>query len=91
MKIIRISAIWCSGCLVMKKIWKEIEILYPNIEYVDYDYDLDIEEFKDYNVGDIVPINIFIKDDKEILRLVGEKSREDIICAIKKVVENEEV
>lgn len=91
MKIIRISAIWCSGCLVMKKIWKEIEILYPNIDYIDYDYDLDIEEFRKYNVGDIVPINIFIKDDKEIVRLIGEKSKEDIINAIEKVVENEEV
>jgi len=30
MKIIRINAMWCSGCLSMKKIWKEIESEYGN-------------------------------------------------------------
>ena len=90
MKIIRISAVWCSGCLVMKKIWKNIEELYPNITYVDYDYDLDEEEIKKYNIGDIVPVNIFIKNDKEIDRLIGEKNKEDVINMIEKVVRYEE-
>ncbi len=90
MKIIRISAVWCSGCLVMKKIWKNIEELYPNITYIDYDYDLDEEEIKKYNIGDIVPVNIFIKNDKEIDRLIGEKNKEDVINMIEKVVRYEE-
>lgn len=89
MKIVRISAVWCSGCLVMKKIWKEVEALYPNIEYIDYDYDYDFEEVEKYNVGDIVPINIFFLDNKEVIRLNGEKSKSEIIDVIKKVENNE--
>lgn len=89
MKIVRISAVWCSGCLVMKKIWKEVETLYPNIEYIDYDYDYDFEEVEKYNVGDIVPINIFFVDNKEVIRLNGEKSKSEIIDVIKKVENNE--
>ena len=40
MKIIKINAMWCSGCLSMKKIWKEIKEEYPNLNIVEYDYDL---------------------------------------------------
>ena len=25
MRVVKINAIWCSGCLVMNKIWKNIE------------------------------------------------------------------
>ena len=31
MKIIKIGAIWCPGCLVMKKVWKNIITNYPDI------------------------------------------------------------
>ena len=53
MKIIRINAIWCSGCLAMKKIWKEIEAEHPNLNIISYDYDLD-SEVENYDVGDIL-------------------------------------
>lgn len=85
MKIVRISAMWCSGCLVMKKIWKNLEQKYSDIEYIDLDYDYDEEEVKKYNVGKIVPINIFYKDDKEVERLVGEKTTDEVEEVIKKV------
>ena len=44
MKILKFNAVWCSGCLVMKKTIKEIKELYPEIEFIDYDYDLDEKE-----------------------------------------------
>ena len=31
MKIIRINAMWCPGCLISKGIWKEIENLSDSI------------------------------------------------------------
>ena len=34
---------WCPGCLISKSIWNEIKLMYPNIEYINYDYDLDEE------------------------------------------------
>ena len=89
MKVVRISAVWCSGCLVMKKTWKELQEKYSDFEYIDYDYDMDEDIVKTYNVGDIVPINIFIKDGKEVTRLIGEKSKEEVEEVIKKVINNE--
>ena len=72
MKIVKISAIWCSGCLVMNKAWENIKKNYPEIEFVALDYDIDEEEVKKYNVGDILPVFIFYKDSSEVKRINGE-------------------
>lgn len=85
MKIIRINAMWCSGCLSMKKIWKEIENEYPNLNIITYDYDMDSEEIEKYNVGQILPVIIFQKENAE-KRLIGEKSKEQIIEVIEELV-----
>lgn len=72
MKVIRISAIWCSSCIIMKQRFNELSKDY-NIEIVDLDYDLDYEKFEKYNIGDILPVHII--GDK---RLIGEHSKEEI-------------
>lgn len=82
MKIVKINAMWCSGCLSMKKIWKSIEEEHE-IEIVNYDYDMDDFVVEEYNVGDILPVAIFYKDDIEVARLVGEHKKEDIEKIIK--------
>ena len=69
MKIIIINAMWCPGCLISKSIWNEIKLMYPNIEYINYDYDLDEENIIKYNIGEIVPVVIFEKDNIEICLL----------------------
>lgn len=86
MKIIRISAIWCPACLIMRPIMNEIESMFPSVEHIEYDYDLDEEEIKKYNVGKILPEFIIMDDDKEITRIIGEKKKEDIINIIKEVI-----
>ena len=78
MKIIRISAIWCSSCIIMKSRFNDVIKNY-NIEVIDYDYDLDDEEINKFSVGNILPVYIKINDEKEISRLVGEHSKEEII------------
>ena len=78
MKVVIINAIWCSGCIVMKKVWKEIMELYPNIETLNLDYDFDEEEVMPYNPGKILPVAIFFYKDKEVARLNGEKTVEEI-------------
>lgn len=83
MKIIRINALWCSGCLYMKKVWKEVENTYPNLDIETYDYDMDEEIVKSYNPGTILPVVIFYKDGMEYKRLNGEKKKEEIIEIIK--------
>ena len=83
MKIIRINATWCSGCLILKGIWKEIEKEFPNNEYIDYDYDLDEEEIEKYNIKDIVPVVIIKKDNQEIIRIEGEKTKKEILDVLR--------
>ena len=78
MKIIRISAMWCGGCLSMHKVWKQIEEKYPNIEIVQYDYDMDEDIVKSYNVGTILTVAIFFDGAVEVARLNGEKTCEEI-------------
>ena len=59
----------------MNKIINELKFEYKNIEFEDYDFDFDnIEKF---NVGKILPVFIFYKDDKEIARLCGEHKKEE--------------
>lgn len=86
MKIIIINAMWCPGCLISKSIWNEIKLLYPNIEYINYDYDLDEENIIKYNIGDIVPVVIFEKDNIEIKRIIGEKSKKEILDIMEKIL-----
>ena len=79
MRLIVISAVWCPSCLVMKKVIKQIA---DKIEVVKYDYDLDEEEIKKYNVGQNLPVFIYEKDGKEVSRVVGETTYEELIKII---------
>ena len=84
MKIIKIGAMWCPGCLVMNKIWNNIKKKY-DVEIEELDYDLDSVKVIEYNVGNILPVIIFISSKgDEIDRLVGEQKEEDIV----KLIEN---
>ena len=76
MKVVKINAVWCSGCLIMNKTWKKV-LESKNIETVNLDYDIDEDEVEKYNVGDRLPVLIFYKDDKEVKRLCGEHSIEE--------------
>ena len=75
--IIRISAMWCSSCIIMKSRFNDVIKNY-DIDVIDYDYDLDSEKIEEYNVGEILPVYIKIKDNKEISRLIGEHSKEEL-------------
>ena len=80
MKVIKIGASWCSGCVIMRKRWEEIEKTRKiNSEYYDFDIYEDMLKEK-YNIGDKLPIFIFLDDnDKEVKRLIGEPSVMEIL------------
>ena len=82
MKVIKISAVWCGSCIAMKNIWKDIEKEYT-LKTINLDYDFDEEEVKQYNVGSILPVSIFLDDNNnELCRLIGEVKKEEIIKVI---------
>ena len=84
MKVIKIGAIWCPSCLVMRPVWKRIEAenLWLTTEYYEYDERKDIAA--EYKVeSGVLPVFIFLdRDGNEITRLIGEVSRERILQAI---------
>lgn len=82
MKLIKISAIWCPSCLIMEKVWQELQKDYKEIEFISYDYDLD-EETENYNPGDILPVIILEDNNTELTRFIGEKTKNEIIEGIK--------
>lgn len=87
MKIIRINAIWCPACLVMKKDWIKIEEKFKDITYINYDIDFDEDEVEKYNIGNVLPVTIIEKDDKEIKRINGEKNYKQLEEIIGEVYE----
>lgn len=77
MKIIKIVAMWCPGCLVMKKVWKNILSDYPELNIIELDYDMDGQKVEKYNPGKVLPVVIFMDDnDQEIERVIGEVKEE---------------
>ena len=81
MRVIKITALWCSGCLIMNKVWNEV-LEKRNIETVSLDYDMGEEEVAKYNPGNILPVFIFEKDGYEIKRVIGEKTVDEMINII---------
>ncbi len=77
MKYIKISAMWCPYCIIMNKIWKKIKEEYPDTIFEELDLDMD-EETEKYNVGETLPVVLRIENDKEVARLTGEKTYEEV-------------
>ena len=86
MKIIKIGALWCPACLITNNALDKISKNY-NIEIENLDYDFDEEEVKKYNVGSTLPELIFINNDNEVTRLIGEKNYKEIEEVLKQYEE----
>ena len=84
MQVLKFGAVWCSGCLVMKPRWQEIETEYPELKTQYFDFDTDKNMVNKYNVTKTLPTFVFLdKDDQEILRLSGEIDKHKLIEIIK--------
>lgn len=82
MKIVKINSLGCPSCIIMNKTFNKIKEKYTfELEELDYDFD-DIEE---YNPGNILPIYIFYKDNKEVNRICGEHKIEEIEKIIEEI------
>ena len=79
MKIIKVTALWCTSCLVMNNIYKKAFLEFSDLNLVEYDYDEDYEEVKKLNIGKIIPVIIIYQDDIEVKRVVGEMSYKELM------------
>ena len=86
MKVIKIGAAWCSGCLVMGPRWEEIEQENPWLKTEYLDYDKDQTKIKSYKIHtNLLPTFIFFsKNGKELARKHGEISKKELVDLIKK-------
>ena len=87
MKIIRVTAMWCMSCLAMKKTWKKVFNQVPDLEIIDLDYDSDNEKIKTLNIGGILPELIFYKNNIEVERIIGEKSKKEMFRILEEINE----
>ena len=83
MKILKFGAVWCTGCLVMKPRWEQIEREHPWLQTQFYDFDTDGAVVRQWGVDKeqgSLPTCIFLdKEGKEFLRLHGERSKKELI------------
>ncbi|MBQ3306800.1 MAG: thioredoxin family protein [Bacilli bacterium] len=84
MKLLKIGAIWCGGCLVMNNVIQKALKEY-SFEYEELDLDMDEDEVKKYNPGDKLPVFIVLDNNKEVSRFVGEYKYDDFIKKLKEL------
>ena len=79
MKIIKITAMWCPSCLIMNDLITQL-INESRFDLLSYDFDMDQDIVKEYNVGTILPVLIKLDEDgNEVKRLTGEHTKAEII------------
>lgn len=80
MKVLKFGAVWCSGCLVMKPRWAEIEKENPWLQTEMYDYDNNKEMVEKHKIDENLPTFVFLdKDENEFLRLKGEVAKGKLV------------
>ena len=81
MKVLKIGAVWCSGCLVMGPRWKKIEKENPWLDTIYFDYDSNPDVVNKYDLEDgKLPAFIFLdKEENEIDRVFGEIREKKIL------------
>ena len=75
MEIVRVSAVWCSSCIIMKSRFNDV-IKDKKINVISLDYDTD--DIIKYNIGTTLPVYIKMDNGKEIGRLKGEHTKGEI-------------
>lgn len=83
MKVLKFGAVWCSGCLVMKPRWAEIEAENPWLHTEMHDFDEDKAIVEKYGITDVLPVFVFLdKKGDEFMRLNGEVAKDKIVDII---------
>ena len=82
-KIIDLYAPWCQPCKVIASVLDELEKeLNIEVQRVNIDEDIDVAEY--YQVRSI-PTLIFFKDNIQVLKTTGSKTKEQLKVIINKI------
>ena len=83
MKVLKFGAVWCPGCLVMRPRWQEIEKESPSLKTEYFDFDGNKEAVEKWKIDETLPVFVFLdKDEKELFRLQGERSKSELLKLI---------
>ncbi|MCA9387191.1 thioredoxin family protein [Candidatus Dojkabacteria bacterium] len=88
MKVLKIGAIWCNTCNVMRPRWKELEAQNPELKTEYYEYDDNPELMQKLKISEeLVPVFIFMGNDgKELDRVAGEVDKDKLQSLIDKYI-----
>lgn len=81
LKLLKFSASWCGPCRTMKPIIAELEREESDVEFEEIDVDENQELSVQFGIK-AIPTIVFIKDGKEVARLVGLNSKANIKAQI---------
>lgn len=79
-KLLQFSAKWCGPCKSVKPFVQSMKEVYPNVEFVYIDIDVDSDITDEYDVTSL-PTFILLADDKEADRFEG-SSNEKLIALL---------
>jgi len=57
----------------------------PDIAFVEYDYDIDLEAVKAHKVWKTLPVLILYEGETELCRFIGEKSYKEIAAKVEEL------
>lgn len=79
------SAAWCGPCKMLEPVLRKLEKEYPEITFVKVDVDKQDGLSEEHGVQ-AMPTLLFVKNGKEIKRIVGYKDYEDLSKQAKKLL-----
>lgn len=85
MKIVKVGSLACTSCIIMDNIFKDVKEKY-NFLYEEYDYDLDNDKIKEFDIGKKLPVYIVFKDNKELGRIIGEKKEKEFEEELERII-----
>jgi thiol:disulfide interchange protein len=88
MKLLIFEAIWCRDCQIMKPMWRNFKVQFPELDIQEVDCSensgVTTELMNKFNILDL-PVCIFLnKNNEELARTVGVKHRDELLELINK-------
>lgn len=81
LKLLKFFAEWCGPCKLMKKSIEELKNEEADVEFEEIDVDENQELSVQFGIK-AIPTIVFVKDGKEVARLVGMNSKANIKAQI---------